>query len=329
MPTAGVPVAPVPAAEAPFQPTPSVRTDPASSRAGWPGWFKAAVVAVTAVALLVGGGWIYVLTRTPEAGAATPGPSSSSEELPTSSSGNDGAVSADRPAVVTSTVLQTVVSTATVTAQPSTPVSAPTTRTTTHTTTTTSKAPDPMGGTRRDLACNSGYFVQLLSELTAADFKAHVAASRKIGQVPADAHWTDTGSGCALFSASASLLYAGTYPNPYDGCAARLSGPADAFIRTTDPTDKSRYISCLCPADVGSLPRLDSMSAQPQWTGEVQRALQSKLGYTVPELERPAAWGVYGPDTAAAVTRFQSENGLATTGQVDEPTWAALQGILC
>lgn len=38
--------------------------------------------------------------------------------------------------------------------------------------------------------------------------------------------------------------------------------------------------------------------------------------------------GIYDEETAALVRAFQIERGLLTTGEVDEPTWLALEGLI-
>ncbi len=93
--------------------------------------------------------------------------------------------------------------------------------------------------------------------------------------------------------------------------------------------------SCLCPADPTSLPKITTVGQQDVWVGELQRVLGGTLDYDVGQINAdPAAgdkgrWGIYTDETAAAVGRFQADNGLPDTRQVDAATWSALRGQGC
>jgi len=198
-------------------------------------------------------------------------------------------------------------------------------------------AADPMGGPHVAIDCGTGYIVQVASELDTQAFVDRVAQLRASGTLPPGTKWADTSSSCSIFTTQSNVLvlYAGPFGSPYDACPARLASPADAFIKGTTPESSSQYISCLCPAATGQLPTLTTVGQQGVWVGELQRVLGSRLDYSIgsinadPASGDPGRWGIYTAETAAAVGRFQSDNGLAATDQVDAATWAALQGASC
>jgi hypothetical protein len=202
---------------------------------------------------------------------------------------------------------------------------------------TTTVQADPMGGPNVPIGCGSGYIVQVASELDTAAFSGRVAELRSSGTLPTGTKWADTNSSCSIFTSQSNVLvlYAGPFASPYDACPARLASPPDAFIKGTTPDSSSQYISCLCPAAAGQLPPVTTVGQQGVWVGELQRVLGSKLDYTIgsinadPATGDPGRWGIYTAETAAAVGRFQNDNGLAATSQVDGSTWAALQRASC
>lgn len=201
----------------------------------------------------------------------------------------------------------------------------------------TSSAPEPMGGPRVDIPCGPGYIVQVASELDDATFASRVATLRAAGQLPAEARWAETTSSCGIFTSQRNVLvlYAGPFPTPYDACPARLASPPDSFIKGTTPESSGDFVSCLCPAQFGSLPVISTVGQQDVWVGELQRVLGTGLGYGVgsinadPSIGDPGRWGIYTAETAAAVGRFQTEAGLPSTAQVDGSTWAALAAAAC
>ena len=85
----------------------------------------------------------------------------------------------------------------------------------------------------------------------------------------------------------------------------------------------------------GQLPVVTTVGQQGVWVGELQRVLGSRLDYSIgsinadPASGDPGRWGIFTAETAAAVGRFQTDNGLAATNQVDGTTWAALQRASC
>jgi len=215
--------------------------------------------------------------------------------------------------------------------------SPPMTTAATTTVVTTTVSLDPMGGPRADIACSSGYIVQVASELDQPAFTARVAALRAAGTLPADAKWTETSSSCEIFTNQRNVLvlFAGPYVSVADACPARLSSPADAFIKTTDPATVGTFLSCLCPAAATALPAITTIGQQGVWVGELQRVLGAGLDYDVgninadPGAGDPGRWGIYTSETAAAVGRFQADHGLPATGQVDAGTWSSLQNARC
>lgn len=198
-------------------------------------------------------------------------------------------------------------------------------------------AADPMGGPRLDIACGDGYIVQVASELDTAAFTNRVAQLRAAGTLPPGTQWAQTSTSCSLFTTQSNVLvlYAGPFVSQYDACPARLASPPDAFIKSTNPQNVGQYVSCLCPAVVSTLPTINTVDQQNVWVGELQRVLGSKLDYDVgsinadPAAGNPGKWGTYTTDTAAAVGRFQRDNGLPITDQVDQATWSALQRNSC
>ncbi|WP_395725238.1 peptidoglycan-binding protein [Nakamurella sp.] len=218
---------------------------------------------------------------------------------------------------------------------PGDPSPAPATTVTTVATTTI--APDPMGGPRSDIACSSGFIVQIASELDEPTFRNRVATLRSTGMFPNDARWTQTAAGCSLFTSQTNVFvsYAGPFATWADGCPARLSSPPDAFIKSTDPGSVDTFLTCLCPAGVGDLPAITTVGQRGVWVGELQRVLGAGLDYQVGSINADAAagnpghWGEYTTETAAAVGRFQADHGLPRTEQVDRDTWAGLQAARC
>jgi hypothetical protein len=196
--------------------------------------------------------------------------------------------------------------------------------------------PEPMGGPRVDITCQPGYVVQVASELSSAAFIDRVAEIRAQGMLPATTKWTETAGSCGIFATTtnAFVLYAGPFASPYDACATRLASPADAFIKGTTSQTAGDYVSCECPADSRSLPVIATPQQQGVWVGELQRILNNRLEYSIKDLNspiagNPTAWGTFSPDTSSAVMRFQSDESLPATGQVDAATWAALQAAQC
>ncbi len=202
---------------------------------------------------------------------------------------------------------------------------------------TTTVGLDPMGGPRADIACGSGFIVQVASELDQPAFAARVAALRGAGALPADLKWAETASSCPIFTSQSNVLvlYAGPYPSVDAACPARLASPADAFVKAADPAAVGTFRSCLCPASAGALPAITSVGQQGVWVGELQRVLGSGLQYDIgsinadPSIGDPGRWGIYTAETAAAVGRFQADHGLPATQQVDAATWSALQSARC
>lgn len=187
----------------------------------------------------------------------------------------------------------------------------------------------PLGVPQRNISCSAGYIVQLASELDSKAFVARVAALRASGQVPAGALAADSTRSCKIFTSQSNtvVLYAGPFASRYDGCAARLAGPADAFLKGADPARAQEYVSCLCPARTAGLPQYSALGQQGVWVGELQRVLGNRLNISIADLA--GNWGTFTPGTKAAVQRFQQEKKLPATGGVDSRTWKALQAANC
>ncbi len=195
---------------------------------------------------------------------------------------------------------------------------------------TIAPALDPMGGPSAAVVCNTGYIVQVASDVDVRDYEARIAEIRAGGVLPEDAQWTQTTSGCPIFTGTtgAFVLYVGGFASPYDACATRLASPADAFIRSTSP-GSNEFISCLCPASTGMLATIVTPGQTSVWVGELQRIL-GHLNYGMDDIDAgSAAWGTYSSDTRAAVARFQAEHGLPADSSVGAKTWAALQAATC
>ena len=189
--------------------------------------------------------------------------------------------------------------------------------------------PAPLGVPQRDIPCSSGYVVQLASELDAPRFKARVAALKAAGQVPAGSLAADSARSCKLFTSQVNtlVLYTGPYASKYDGCAARLAGPADAYIKGGNADTAGEYVSCLCPWSAAALPRYGAVGQQGVWVGELQRVLGNRLNIDVTDLT--GNWGRFTPGTQAAVRAFQQVAKLPANGVVDARTWSALQSAGC
>lgn len=205
--------------------------------------------------------------------------------------------------------------------------------------TTAPKPPkeQPLGGPEKAIKCAPKYMVQVASASSTDALKVRVAELRAAGELPNKVHWAMTKDSCDIFAAqnNVAVLYAGPFDSPAAACPARLASPADAFIKGTTTATSTEYISCLCPAEVASLPRISKAGDTGVWVGELQRVLGAKLNYDVGEINgNPSAgvkptWGIYTRPTADAVGRFQDESGLAVTKKVDAGTWAALQIAGC
>ncbi|MBM9469440.1 peptidoglycan-binding domain-containing protein [Nakamurella leprariae] len=196
------------------------------------------------------------------------------------------------------------------------------------------------GVPRQDIACGSGYVVQLASATDLGEFGRRIDDLREQYQVPDGARWGETSASCDIFSSdgNAYVLWSGPYPEPYAGCPDRVAGPADAFIKLAAPEQATApLITCLCPADTSDpalLPLLDAVGLQHVWIGELQRILVSRLGYDIdlgpdPTLGLTSSWGWYTSATAAAVQEYQTDSGLPVTGVVDRSVWSALQLDVC
>lgn len=188
---------------------------------------------------------------------------------------------------------------------------------------------DPMGGPVRDIACAAGYIVQIASGVDEASFTARVAELTAAGQLPPDAAVARTGSSCAIFAGQTNsiVLYVGPFADPYAGCAARLGGAPDSFIKGTTPETARDYVSCLCPTQVTTIPTFTGIGQTGIWVGELQRTLANRLNLAIPDLSDN--WGTFTQSTSDAVVRFQTANGLQASGQVGTDTWQALQTAAC
>lgn len=197
-------------------------------------------------------------------------------------------------------------------------------------TTTTSSQPSRYGVPIRQIGCGDGYIVQLASELSADAFAQRVADLKRQGLVPADAKAANSRKSCRLFTDQTNtyILYSGPFRHRYDACSDRLSGPYDALIRGARPDTSREFVSCICPVGAGSLPTISRVGTTGQWIGELQHMLATHLRYSIPDLG-VNSWGVYTPDTRAAVRRFQSDHRMPATGTVDARTWKALQRAGC
>ena len=191
------------------------------------------------------------------------------------------------------------------------------------------KAAPPLGVPSRNIACSGGYIVQLASDLSAPAFAAHMARLKAGGRLPAGSLAADSTRSCKLFSSQINtvVLYAGPFASKYAGCAVRLSGPADAYIKGGNPEHSRDYISCLCPAHTTKLPKISHIGQQNVWVGELQRMLGNRLNIPVGDLT--GRWGVYTPDTKGAVKSFQRSQHLPANGGVDSRTWKRLQSAGC
>jgi hypothetical protein len=196
--------------------------------------------------------------------------------------------------------------------------------------TTSSPPTQQLGVPEQQISCSGGYLVQLASELDPATFAAHVARLKQQGLLPGDAKAADSTKSCKIFTNQTNtlVLWSGPYGNPYEGCAARLAGPYDAFIKGASPGTAAQYISCLCPANTNALPTLSKASDTGAWVGELQRVLGGRLNISVGPLGVDD-WGHYTDGTRAAVKKFQQRAKLPATGVVDARTWKALQSAQC
>lgn len=210
-----------------------------------------------------------------------------------------------------------------------TPKRAASTRAATTPASVTPAATPPLGVAEREIVCNPGYIVQLASEFDPVTFKARVARLRAAGQLPVGSAAADAVKSCRLFSSQTNsfVLYTGPYPSKYAGCPARLSGPADAYIKGSTPGSSSEFVSCLCPATSAGLPRYQQVGQQGVWIGELQRILGARLNIGIPDLT--GRWGILTPGTRSAVQRFQVRANLPANGFIDDRTWQAVQSAAC
>jgi len=281
-------------------------------------------------------------------GPSTAATTSGAQQLPVDSAPvtiGQTAVSAGPAPVSTVTVTATSTAAAAVSPKPSsvkatpkatpktTPKASPKTsakppRTSTPKVAPTAKKP-ALGVPQRNIACSGGYIVQLASEINAAAFSARVASLQAARQVPAGSLAADSARSCQIFTSQSNtlVLYAGPFASKYDGCAARLAGPADAFIKGGNPGSAKEYVSCLCPASAAGLPQIRTVGQQGVWIGELQRVLGNRLNLDVNDLA--GNWGTYTPGTKDAVQKFQEAAKLPASGMVDGRTWQALQSAQC
>ncbi len=187
----------------------------------------------------------------------------------------------------------------------------------------------PLGVPQRNIACNAGYIVQLASEFDSATFAARVATLRKAGRLPAGALAADASKSCRIFTNQRNtyVLYAGPFPTRYAGCAVRLAGPADAYVKGSDTANSREYVSCLCPAKIAAMPQYSTVGQHGVWVGELQRILGNRLNIDVGDLT--GQWGVFTAGTQAAVRTFQLQAGLWPSGILYPGTWQALQKAQC
>ena len=244
-------------------------------------------------------------------GTDSPGPTSVVTVTVTESSGASAARSTTPATTASSTIASTTKTTPTTSSSPSTSSS-------------------PYGVPIQQISCSDGYIVQLASELTPAAFAQRVAQLQQQGLVPADAKAADSTKSCRLFTNQTNtlILYAGPFEHAYAACPDRLTGPYDAFIRGANPDTSGEFVSCICPANVRSLPTFFTLGTTNQWVGELQHMLAAHLRYRIDDLG-VGTWGQYTPDTRRAVRRFQVDSGLPNTGRVDARTWRALQRAGC
>ena len=307
----------------------------------------AVTVLVLAAALLIAPHWGGSSGDTadkdggPTAISAAPASTASS---PPASSGPESTSAASVPvappvstvtvtaSVTSTTVTPTTTSTKTTTSATTTPArTTPTTptKTTPKKTTAPKTTALPLGVPQKNIVCNAGYVVQLASELNTAAFTARVAALKASGQVPAGALAADSAKSCKIFTSQSNtlVLYSGPYSGKYDGCAARLAGPGDAYIKGSNPATAQEYISCLCPAVAGRLPDYNKVGQQGVWIGELQRVLGNRLNIDIPDLT--GNWGTYTAGTRDAVKKFQQSARLPANGAVNARTWQALHRAAC
>lgn len=298
------------------------------------GLVAVATIVVVAAALLIGphlGGpdadadQRAVPPNTPASSGVDPTTTSSSSAPSTAALSPAGAGTGTAGTAPTSVVTVTVTAGSTAGGQATRSTSASTSATS-----RMSTAPGPYGVPIRQIACTDGYIVQLASELTPKAFTARIATLRQQGLVPANAKAADSTKSCKLFTNQSNtlILYAGPFKHRYDACGDRLAGPYDAFIRGATPGTAAEFVSCICPAQARSLPRVSKVGDTSQWIGELQRMLAAHLRYRIDDLG-VGTWGVYTAGTRSAVKRFQSDNHLRPSGTVDAATWAALQHAGC
>lgn len=266
-------------------------------------------------------------TATSKAPASTSAPPHTVTVTATATGGGTGRATTTRPGKPTSKSAPSSTPKPTTQPKPTTPK--PTKPKPTKPKPTKPKAPD-LGVQQADIACSGGYIVQLASELDQDAFRARVSSLKAQGMVPPDARAADSTKSCGIFANQRNtwVLYAGPFASPYDGCRARLGGPADAFIKGANPDTAHGYFSCVCPANPAQIPGVGPGSNQHAWIGELQRVLANRLNYSVGPLG-PGEWGVYTPGTQQAVRKFQADHKLPPTGSVDARTWSALRGAQC
>ncbi|WP_164479139.1 peptidoglycan-binding domain-containing protein [Nakamurella antarctica] len=306
------------------------------------GWIVGALAALAVVAVLVAIVFVVVDNKSaksvalPDAPPSRTSSTSTVQTTPTSRSA-PSATSANAIAPPQSAApIATTEITVTVEAQASVPSADAATSAASLTSSAETTAPISMdaplnygrGGPDREIACNSGYIVQVASAVSDADFEALVAQLRAANELPANISVASTGGSCQIFSSQTNTIvaYAGPFPDKYAACAARLAAAPDSFIRGTTPETAREYVSCLCPAGIDTLPVITDGSTG-AWVGELQRVLANKLNYKIPDVN--AVWGTYSASTREAVTRFQTDEGLPASGQVDAATWQRLQGAQC
>ena len=144
------------------------------------------------------------------------------------------------------------------------------------------------------------------------DLPAGVRVAHKTGFVPGtrtDAGILETKAGpiafCILTTENRDRRGPG---GAADDLAARFAAELVAFFTATLPPPAG-------PLSVGS-------------EGEIVFDLQRSLNARLPADAAITVDGSFGPNTAAAVRRFQTANGREATGAVDEATWRALSPLV-
>ena len=223
--------------------------------------------------------------------------------------------------IVTIALVGTAVAIST-TGGPDQPGEAATTPTAERTTATPTPSPSPTADTPlANLECDGRYIVELgRSRPPFAKSSVETLVSRTEG-----AKYLQANRSCETYSNAGNRLvaYLGPFDDLPDACAQRVQSGVETAVAHRMDAQQVGHNYCACEVDPPVLRVNDGKNGDRATLLAVREAQQmlKVLGHF-----EPAVSGTpYGPQTQAAVQRFQAEAGLRVTGVLNRATWTALR----